>query len=187
MLTMTKFLSGLLVLAPLLMARTGLTTDGEKYMAEAKKRIVKIEKEIDADAADPAKAAAATDDLLASKRFLDNVQKEQPKSAEAAKLQTKADALLAKLQPTMLQTAIKSRLDEVDSVLGRIETDVNAPTRDASTEQALNIRFEDLRGMVHDVLAKDPNNTRALADKQRENDLWQKYQQQRQAKQGAKP
>lgn len=179
MMTMAKVLSGAVV--ALLMARSSLSTDGTKYLDEAKKRITTVEKAIDADVADPAKAAAATDDLLASKRFLDNVQKEQPKNAEAQKLQAKADTLLAKLQPTMLATAIKSRLDEIDSTLKKIESDVNAPTRDASVERALDTRFDDLRAMMKDILAKDPNNARALADKQRENELWQKLQSQRQA------
>ena len=179
MMTMAKVLSAAAV--ALLMARSGLTTDGSKYLDEAKKRIAAVEKSIDADVADAAKASAATDDLLASKRFLDNVQKEQPKNAEAVKLQAKADSLLTKLQPTMLATAIKSRLDEVDSTLKKIETDVNATPRDASVERALDTRFDDLRAMMKDILAKDPSNTRAIEDKKRENDLWQKLLSQRQA------
>ena len=45
----------------------------------------------------------------------------------------------------------------------------------------IHARFDDLRAMMKDILAKDPSNSRTIADKQRENDLWQKLLSQRQA------
>lgn len=180
MLNFTKFLAGLLVIVPM-MARSGLTSDGEKYLAEAKKRIVKVEKDLSAEMADPARARAATDDLLSSKRFLDNVQKEQPKNKQAAKLQAEADKLLAKLQPTVLKATIQEHLDEVDQVLGKIEKDLSVASRDERADQLLTTRFDGVRTLVKEVLAKDPQNERALQEKQREEQLWDKYQAQREA------
>ena len=184
--TFVKLLGLALLAGPLMVARTGLTADGQKYLAEARKRITTIEKTIGAAKADPAKADAAKDDLLASKRFLDNVQTEQPKHAEAAKLQKKADKLLAQLQPALLKTAIADRLGHIDEMLATIQKELAAP-RDAAADERLRDHFDMLRQMVHEVLEKEPANTRALAAREKENDLWQKYRQQREAKKGGRP
>ncbi len=165
-----------------LAAKTGLSGDGEKYLAEAKKRIARIEKSVEADAKDPVKARASADDLLASKRFLDNVQQEQPKSSEAAALQKKADALLKRLEPALLSQAIVQRLEDVDQVIASIEKDLSLASRDASADESLRGRFDVLRDMVKDVLAKDPANARAKAAAEKENALWQKYRAQREGK-----
>ncbi|HVO30434.1 MAG TPA: hypothetical protein VMV18_06850 [bacterium] len=136
---------------------------------------------LDADKADPAKAAAATEDLLSSKRFLDNVQKEQPKNADAAKLQAQADKLLEALKPTMLKAEIDRQLTELDGVLGKIEAQLGVATRDAAAEREMDNRFDGVRAGLKAVLEKDPKNERALAEKTREDALWQKLLQQRQA------
>lgn len=168
----------------MLAVQGGLSGDGSKYLAEAKKRIARIEKSVTADAKDVEKARADVDDLLASKRFLDNVQKEQPKNGEAAALQKKADALLKRLEPTLLKQAIVERLDDVDQVIASIEKDLSVAKRDTVADESLRGRFDMLRDMVKDVLVKDPANTRAKAAADKENELWQKYRAQRE---GVKP
>ena len=187
---MTSFLKVLclvVVAVPLIAAKTGLTPDGSKYLAAAKDRIAKVEKDIDAAAADPKKADAAKDDLLASKRFLDNVQKEQPKNAQAAALQKKADTLLAKIKPTLLKVAIADRLVNIEELVGIIEKEMAAPSRDAGADEKLRDHFDMLRQMVREVLEKEPANTKAVAFRDKENALWDTYRQQREAKKGGTP
>lgn len=177
-------LLGLAVLAgPLMVAKTGLTPDGTKYLAEAKKRIAAVERTITTAKADPVKADAAKDDLLASKRFLDNVQVEQPKHKEAAALQKKADVLLAQIKPTLLKTAIAGRLENIEELTTIIEKEL-ASSRDAGADEKLRDHFDMLRQMVREVLEKEPANTKALAFRDKENKLWKSYQQQREAKKG---
>lgn len=175
---MMKMLGVVLVAIPMLMARTGLTTDGEKYLAEARSRVTRIEKTIDASLADPKAAQAAADHLLASKRFLDNVQKEQPSSKEAAALQKKADVLLAKLEPALLKSAITTRLENVADVIASLEKDLAGPL-DAKVASSVENRFEMLRDMVKEVLEKDPANAKAKEYSAKENALWQSYRAQR--------
>ena len=175
---MLKMIGVLVVVVPLLMARTGLTTDGEKYLAEARTRVARIEKTIDAALADPKAAQAAADHLLSSKRFLDNVQKEQPASKEAAALQKRADVLLARLEPALLKTAIATRLESVEDVLASLEKDLAGPL-DEKVAFSVENRFEQLRGMVKDVLEKDPSNVKAKELSAKENALWQTYREQR--------
>lgn len=187
---MTSFLKVfclVLVVVPLMAAKTGLTPDGSKYLAEAKKRITRIEKDIDTSKNDPAKADAAKDDLLASKRFLDNVQAEQPKNAEAAALQKKADTLLAKIKPTLMKVAIADRLVNIEELVGIIEKEMAAPRRDAGADEKLRDHFDMLRQMVREVLEKEPANVKAVAFRDKENALWDTYRQQREAKKGGTP
>ena len=180
--TFVKLLALALVAAPLMAAKTGLTPDGTKYLAEAKKRIAAVEKTIDAAKADPAKAEAAKDDLLASKRFLDNVQTEQPKNAEAAALQKKADALLGQIKPTLVTVAIADRLANIEELLGIIEKELAQTGREQAADERLRDHFDMLRDMVRQVLEKEPANTKALAFRDKENALWNTYRQQREAK-----
>ena len=107
MFLLPRYAAAAILALPLLLARTnGLSANGSKYLDEAEKRITRISHEIDADAADAAKANAAKDDLLPSKRFLDNVQKEEPANVKAVKLQADADKLLERLRPTLLKAEI---------------------------------------------------------------------------------
>lgn len=182
--TFVKLLALALVAFPLtaMAAKTGLTPDGTKYLAEAKKRIAAVEKTIATAKSDPAQADKAKDDLLASKRFLDNVQLEQPKHAEAAALQKKADSLLAQIKPTLLKTAIADRLVNIEELLGIIEKELAQTGREQTADERLRDHFDMLRDMVHQVLEKDPANTKALAFRDKENALWNTYRQQREAK-----
>lgn len=175
---MLKLFATVLVLVPLMAAKGTLSSDGQKYLAAAKTRIAKVEKTIAPSASDPEKARAAADDLLASKRFLDNVQQEAPKHGEAASLQKKADVLLAKLEPVLLKDAIGQRLSDVDEVIASIEKDLASPRRSAEKDDALRNRFDMLRDMVKQVLANEPKNERALAAANKENELWQKFREQ---------
>jgi hypothetical protein len=181
-------LLGLAVLAgPLMVAKTGLTPDGSKYLAEAQKRIAAVEKNIAAAKTDPVKADAAKDDLLASKRFLDNVQAEQPKNTQAAALQKKADGLLAQIKPTLLKVAIADRLVNIEELTTIIEKELAMTGRELAADEKLRDHFDMLRQMVREVLEKEPANTKALAFRDKENALWDRYQQQREAKKGATP
>lgn len=179
-----KLLSLVVVAGPLMVARTGLTPDGQKYLAEAKKRITAIENTIETTRTDPVKADEAKENLLASKRFLDNVQVEQPKNAEAAALQKKADELLAKLTPVLLRTAIEERNANIQELIATIEKELAAPSRDAGADERLRDHFDMLRQMVREVLEKEPANSKALAARDRENALWQQYREQREARKG---
>ena len=179
---LSKLFAVALLAGPLMVARTGLTADGEKYLAEARKRIATVEKSIAASKDDPAKAEDAKDDLLASKRFLDNVQVEQPKHAEAATLQKKADSLLEQLKPTLLKVAIENRTQHIEELVVIIEKELKAQSRDAAADETLRDHFDMLRQMVHEVLEKEPANSRALAARDAENAMWQQYRQQREAK-----
>ena len=191
MFVLPRYFAAALLALPLLNARTaGLSTDSSKYLAEAEKRITRISREIDADVADPAKAVAAKDDLLASKRFLDSVQKEEPANVKAVSLQSDADKLLEKLRPTLLKMEIARALDETDKVLASIESRLAATSRDARAEEALMDEFDGVRSKVKDVLAKEPANDRALKLREREEQAWKKFDEQRKAaaqKKGGKP
>ncbi len=169
--------------APLLALSGGLTGDGETYLAEAKRRIERIERSVADDAKDAGRAAASTDDLLASKRFLDNVQLEQPKHKEAAELQRRADRLLDRLQPALVRAAIERRLAEIAELTASIEKDLAGP-RDARGDERLRERFEMLRNGVRSILEKEPANAAALAARDRENELWRTFREQREAARG---
>ena len=179
-----NLLAVVLLAAPLMAAKTGLTSDGAKYLAEAKKRITAIEKTIATTKNDPAKADAAKDDLLASKRFLDNVQVEQPKHAEAAALQKKADTLLAQLKPTLMKVAVAQRLENIQELVGIIEKELQQTGREQSADEKIRDHFDMLRQMVKEVLDAEPKNTQALAFADKENDLWNAYRTQREANKG---
>lgn len=175
-----KTVAVVLLAAPLMIAAK-LTPDGEKYLAEAKKRITNVEKNLATTKGDAKKSQDAVDALLASKRFLDNVQTEQPQHKDAAALQKKADVLLEQLKPTLLKEQIATRLGNIDEMIAMIEKDLAAKSRDAAADEKLRADFDLLRTMVRQVLDKDPANSRAQAQADKENALWQQYRQQREA------
>ena len=177
-----RHLALLLLALSLLAAKPALTSDGAKYLAEAKKRITRIESEIASAKADAEKAARAKKDLLASKRFLDNVQLEQPAHPEAGALQKKADALLAELRPAIVKSAVERRTADIEDAIGVIEKELAATPRDAVADERLRDHFEMLRAMVREVLEAEPANAKALAARERENSLWERYRAQREAK-----
>jgi len=188
MIGMTKLLAATLLAVPLMMARTTLTSDGEKYLTEAKARITRIEKSVTEDVKDPAATQKSVDDLLASKRFLDRVLEEQPKNVEASALQKKADGLLKKLEPAMVKKAVAQRLIDIQDVLTTIDKDLALATRTDVQDESLRERFDMLRGMVKQVLEKEPANAEALKFRDQENSAWNKYRAQREASnKGGKP